>query len=525
MNSLERSVRRLLRSPEIGSSLVREALQTCPDRRLSLAQLMGSSSRGSLSERTYYRAKKELVERIVEMLADGKVDLKSAPHKHVQDRTPIALPMVDRLTPEPIAAVHYQGPDRGRALSAAALSAEMSGEQNRADELLSEAGQHVRNQFGNRDILSSFEVCQNELYIARCRGDLQAMRNCVRQTARLRDRLSPAERLKVSLDCSEVYLYEGRLRDARAELDFSVLNASCGEGTLLRSIGLVRGAQIALTNHDFDAAEQAAMAALKIGKPHADIRVYAAEVLGRSSLQTGRRWSSKGLEECQSLFHSLSVRTVLARHYLKRRKLAAAFETAQGSYDEAMRFHYWNLASRSAVTIAMCLTDAERKHWLAQGLQLYLSSKRENAYVGDDLFDIRPDALQTARSFLLSDDSLVSLAKTYLQRFPDSVLEAGSESLLLALTEFLLRGALREHVSTSMLTSPSKRLLQQSSGLQELTREACRLGRFIAALSVLAPFEQRSDFIAGNRRQVHRAVDILRRSLARRHWQRLRDGL
>ncbi len=519
-------MRRSLRRPSQGfPSVVREALQRCsPDRRAVLARIVRSSERGSLSQRTYYRAKKELVERIVEVLVENTSDTAREPRTPVRDRTPIALPMVDRLTPEPIAENQYRGPDRGRALSAAALSAEMAGEQSRADALLSEAGRYVRNQFDIRDIPSAFEVCQNEFYIARCRGDVYAMRKCVRQMTLLYDRLSAAERLKFSLDCSEVYLYEGRVRDAGAELDFSTMNGTRNEGTLLQSIGLVREAQIAFTRRDFSAAEAAGRAAAEIAQPHADIRVYATELLGRSSLQTDRPWSANGLDECQSVFHSLSVRTVLARHHVKRGCLDAAYETAQSSYDEAMLFRYWNLASRSAVTIAMCVTDAERQSWLAQGLQLYLRSKGQNAYVGNDLFDLGDRSAQTMRSFLLCDRNVALLATAYRQRFPDSILETASQSLLPALTRFLLRGALNEHTpnSTAALTSATKMASQQFLGLHELAREVCRLGRFVASLSVLTPFEQRGDFRAGNRRHVHRALDTLRRSLARRQWQRLR---
>jgi hypothetical protein len=93
---------------------------------------------------------------------------------------PIALRMVDRLIPEPIWPDHYRGPNRGRALSAAALSAEMSGEQELADAFISEAGNNVHDQFDRRDVASAFEVSQNEFFIARCRGNLHAMRTAVR---------------------------------------------------------------------------------------------------------------------------------------------------------------------------------------------------------------------------------------------------------------------------------------------------------------------------------------------------------
>ncbi|MEO6913054.1 MAG: hypothetical protein ABI182_03410 [Candidatus Baltobacteraceae bacterium] len=446
--------------------------------------------------------------------------------KRATESMPIALPMVDRLVPETISPDRFRGPDRGRALSAAALSAEMSGEQERADALISQAGDNVRDQFDRRDLSCAFEVAQNRFFISRCRGDLHGMRVGVRSMARLCDRLSAAARVKFALDCSEVCLYEGRLLDARSELDFALLGISSGEGTLLRSITLVRQAQIALARRDFKVAEETAEAATQMANAHADIRVYATEVLGRSSLHSGSRWSSNGLEECQSAFHALNVRTVLARHQLKRGNLDAACEMAKDSYDDAMQLRYWNLASRSASTLAMCLPSTESRAWVAQALRLYLISAQPNAYLGDDLFDVDPSNSQRLRSYLYSEEAVALMGTIYLARCPDSVLELGTDSLLARITLFILRGTLdpQNAPSCDLFTAAAKQCSRQSIGLQEMDREIRRLSRLLRTLSILFPFQQRDDVIAANRRQTHRALHAVRRSSARHHWMALRSS-
>lgn len=496
-----------------------------PKRRKTLMHALRSSGRSCVRGRSYYRAKKEIVERLVEIIGDRLSDTKT-PAKPANEATPIALPMVDRLVPERIVPDRYCGPDRGRALSAAALAAEMAGEQERADSLISEASENVRNQFDRIDIASAFEVSQNEFFISRCRGDLHGMRAAVRAVAQFYSRLSAPARLKLSLDCSEVFLYEGRLRDACAELDFALLDTSSRGGTLLKSIALLRTAQIALARHDFRGAEEAGKSATIVARSHADIRVYATEVLGRSSLQTKSAWSSDGLEECQSAFHSLCVRTVLAWHHLQRGNLDAACETAKSSYDQAMRLRYWNLASRSASTLANALSSYETKMWLMQALRLYLMSKRQNAFIGDDLFELRSRSLHVTRSFLLSSDAATLLSDVYLAHFPDSYFEPGADSLLSGIALFMLRGSLQdESMVSGALFSSTANLCTQSSSLQEIERAVHRLGHLVDALSIFFPFDQRADFSAANRRQTHRTVRALRRSLARRHWTVLRSVL
>ncbi|MBC5822801.1 MAG: hypothetical protein GIX01_12625 [Candidatus Eremiobacteraeota bacterium] len=439
---------------------------------------------------------------------------------------PIALPMVDRLIPETIRPDQYRGPDRGRALSAAALSAEMSGEQARADALISEAGANVRDQFDRRDVPSAFEVSQNTFFIARCRGDLHAMRAAVRSMAPLYDLLGPGPRVKFALDCSEVFLYEGRLRDARSELDFALLCASPGEGSLLTSITLLRKAQIALACRDLEVVEEAGKTAMRIARSHADIRVYAVEVLGRSALRTGSPWSSNGLEECHSPFHALSIRTLLARHRLQRGKLAAAYDMAAASYEHAMRLRYWNLASRSASTLAMCGSPEGARAWLAQALRLHLHSEEHNAYVADDLFEIGPLGRQVMRAFLHSDDAVALVGELYLKRFPDSLFEPGIGSLLSPVARFILHRSLdlENEVSSDLYTSAIRQWSRQSIGLCAIERDVRSLGKLLCSLSSLLPFEQRDDFIAANRRQLYRMVCALRRSRARYHWTALRSS-
>ncbi len=190
MNSLERNLRRWLRGDTAAASAVAqavsraygtgdpavalesavaEALSGCrPSRRALLTRVRGG--RGRLSERTYFRAKKEIVQRLAEVVARRTSAAPNGRPRRAKDASPIALPMVDRLIPEPIAAERYRGPDRGRALSAAALCSEMAGDQERADTLLAQAGENALNQFGQRDAASSFEVAQNRFFIARCRG-------------------------------------------------------------------------------------------------------------------------------------------------------------------------------------------------------------------------------------------------------------------------------------------------------------------------------------------------------------------
>ncbi len=515
MNSLERQIRRALRQPRNVPDwlpldpTISEALRACATKR---------------SERSRYRAKKEIIERLAQIVSNSLRDTTRRDAGRSHDAMPIALPMVDRLIPEPIAPDDYRGPDRGRALSAAALGAEMSGRQQSADSLISQASNNVRNQFDRRDIACAFEVAQNELFIARCRGNLQAMRAAVRTMTRLYDRLSPHALVKYALDCSEVYLYEGRLRDARSELDCALLNASPGDGTLLKSITLVRKAQIALARRDLSGAVEAGIAAAKLGRPHADIRVYAAEVLARASLQTRSRWSSEGLEDCQSAFHSLSVRTLLARHELQRGKTNAAYETAKDSYDEAMRLRYWNLASRSASTLALFLSSREAKVWLAQALRLHLHSNRQNAYVGNDLFEVGPRSSHLMRAFLESDDAVALMAEVYFRRFPNSIFKSPTEPVLSRIALFMLHGSLRlkTMAACDVLSSAAKRWSQQSIGLEETEREVRRLGSLMCSLSILLPFEQRGEFIAVNRRQTYTTLHTLRRSLARYHWMALR---
>lgn len=552
VNSLERNVRRLLRrppgarpAPDAGlHASLRRAFGTqsethaldlaidealcgyAPKRRKVLMQALRGSGRVCVRGRTYYRAKKEIIERLVEIVGDRLSDTK--PHaKLASEAVPIALPMVDRLVPERIVPDRYYGPDRGRALSAAALAAEMAGEQERADSLIFEASENVRNQYDRIDIASAFEVSQNAFFISRCRGDLHGMRDAVRAGARFYSRLSAPARLKYSLDCSEVFLYEGRLQDACAELDFALLDSSSRAGTLLKSIVLLRKAQIALARHDLQGAEDAGRSAMIVARGHADIRVYATEVLGRSSLQTKNAWSSDGLEECQSAFHSLCVRTVLARHQLQRGKTDAACETARSSYDQAMQLHYWNLASRSASTLASVVSCHEAQTWLMRALRLYLMSKRQNAFIGDDLFEVGSCSSHVTRTFLLSSDAATLLSNVYLTRFPNSAFEADANSILSGIASFMLRGSVRAEKSVpvpSVLLSSAANLCTQSTGLQEIERAVRRLGHLICALSILFPFDQRADFDAASRRQTHRTVRTLRRLLARRHWAVLRSA-
>ncbi len=350
------------------------------------------------------------------------------------------------------------------------------------------------------------------------------MRSAVRDMAGLRSRLSSPAQLKFSLDCSEVFLYEGRLRDAHSELEFAFLNAPSRAGTLLWSIALVRQAQIALARHDLAAAEEAGANATKVASPHADIRVYAAEVLGRSSLRTGRPWSSDGLEECQSAFHALSVRTILARHHLRRERLAAAFETAEESYTQAMRLRYWNLASRSAATLATCLaSQPEGQAWLGRALRLYLAPRRQNAFVGDDLFDDGSRSLRMVEAFVRCDEAVSLIGEEYLRRFPDSVFEGGCDSLLARVTKFILSGVLdvRRAPGCELFTSAAKRLSRQGVRFDAIERDVRRLGSFISAVSILRPFEQRGELLAANRRQAYRALYALRGALARRGWRAL----
>ncbi len=523
MNSLERHVRRLLRDACGVDHAVSKALRGCsPKRRALLTQVLLPRPSG-LSERSYYRAKKELVERVGDILSQRPIETRKRANKRANDVMPIALPMVDRLVPEPIRPEGYRGPDRGRALSAAALSAEMSGDRERADTLISEAGNNVRDQFDRRDVASEFEVSQNELFIARCRGDLSAMRRAVRTMAKLYERLSPAAQMKFALDCSEVYLYEGRLRDARSELDFASLNASHRDGTLLQSIALVRKAQLALAHRDLRAAEDAAETAANVGQLHADIRVYAAEVLGRSALQSGNPWSSDGLEECQSVFHALCLRTVLARHRLQRGHSDAASEMAEQAYEEATRLRYWNLASRSAFTLAVCSASNEACAWVTEALRLYLISKRQNAFLGDDLFEIGPRGRTVVRSFLESNAAVPLMKEVYVERFPDSVFQGEFDSLLGRVTLFILRGAL-DGQSAPMIDvfSPAAKQWSRTIRLQEIERGISRLGSLLAALAVLLPFEERVQYVAANRHRTREALHAVRRSLARHHWNALR---
>ncbi|MDQ2864596.1 MAG: hypothetical protein M3R51_00055 [Candidatus Eremiobacteraeota bacterium] len=502
-----------------------QALSGCTaQRRATLTRVLRSRDRCRLSDRSYYRARKEVVERLAGTISERLADTKSRPQKRAREARPIALPMVDRLAPERILPDHYRGPDLGRALSAAALSAEMSGEQELADALISEAGDNIRNQFDRRDVASAFEVVQNKFFIARCRGDLLAMRAGVRSMAPLYDRLTRAARVKFALDCSEVYLYEGRLHDAQSELDFALLNDSFREGTLLKSITLVRKAQIALARHDLKTAEEAAKTAAQSARTHADIRVYAAEVLGRSSLQSGSRWSTYGLEECQSVFHALSVRTLLARHRLQRGNLEAACTMAETSYKSALQLRYWNLASRSASTLAICSSSEDAADWLAEALRLHLISRQQNAYAGNDLFDTGPRSSELMRSFLHSDELVAVICEIYLRRFPHSLFEPGTDSLLWRLTRCVLRGTLdvQNMGSYDLFTPAAKRWLQQPIHLDEIEREVGRLGRLTCSLSILLPFEQRGNFVSANRRQTNCTLHALRRSLARHHWTLLR---
>lgn len=541
MNSLERKVRRMLRQLGKGADLLSttradwlrrafpsrsvssamrlalaHTLRTCPaQRRATLIQVLRQDRTG-LSERSYYRARKEVVERVVFSVRDHLGARTARPPRRASEAMPIALPMVDRLVPEPVCPDKFCGPDRGRALSAAALSAEMCGEQERADALISEAGGNVWDQFGRRDVPSAFEVSQNVFYIARCRGDLNAMRAAAQATAPLYDRLSPAARVKFALDRSEVYLYEGRLQDARSELDFARLNVSARDGTLLQSISLVRKAQIALASRELDVAEEAGKFAASIARSHADIRVYAAEVLGRSSLQTGSSWSSNGLEECQSVFHALSIRSVLARHHLKRGSLDTACDLANNTYEHALRLRYWNIASRAASTLANCLTLNEAQNWLAQAVRLYLMSRQQNAFVGDDLFEIGRGCSQPIRSFLRSDNAVALIAEAYNRRYPDSLLSRGGEAPLSRLTSLILRGALdgEKMPTPDLISSEAKQWSRESVSLREIEVEVRRLRSLLCALSVLFPFDQRAAFVAASRRQSGRMLYALRRSFA-----------
>ncbi len=549
VNALERNLRALLRQPhrrdfssavlsdglrrafgarcesEAWELAVNEAFRGCTaKRRLMLIGVMRGSGRTRLSERTYYRAKKEVIERLTAVICERLRESKRQPFKRAQEHAPIALPMVDRLVPEPIEPEYYHGPGRGCALSAAALAAEMSGDQERADMFILKAGDNVLNQFGRRDVAAAFEVSQNEFFIARCRGNLHAMHNAVQVMARFRDRLNPAARLKFALDCSEVYLYEGRVKDAQAELDFASLNASADEGTLLRSIAFVRRAQIALACRDLRAAEEAGVAAASIARPHADIRVYAAEVLGRSALHTGRPWSTNGLEECQSAFHALCVRTVLARHLLQRGKHERACETAEDSYERAMRLRYWNLASSSASTLAACVDTAEAPRWLAEALRLYLAPQRQNAYVGNDLFDVVPRGSPLMRAFVNSDEAAALMIEMYRRRFAPSGLEPGLDMVLSRAARLMLQGARDVHnvLPYDFLTRAVGQWSDRSSVLQQIEDGIRELGNLISALSILYPFEERNDFIVGTRRQARSVVLSLRRSLARQKWQMIR---
>lgn len=493
--------------------------------RTLLSDVILNPNRGRMSDRTYHRAKTEAVERLGALIS-RRITQQKRPLQRSAEATPIALPMVDRLVPESISPNHYRGADRGRALSAAALCAEMSGEQERADIFILEAEQNVRDQFDRRDVASSFEVAQNEFFIARCRGDLAAMRAAIRGTARLHDRLSDAARLKVALDCSEVFLYEGRLQEARSELNFALLNASPGNSTLLRSIALVRTAQIAAAARDLVTAEAAAIAATQTARSHADIRVYAAEVLARSALHTGNPWSSEGLETCQSVFHALSVRTLLARQHLRRADLDAAYEMAKKTLDDALRVRYWNLASCSAATLAACFSAAQAESWIAQALRFYLCSGRQNAYIGDDLFPAAPEIALALRGFLNSDEAAEVVVQTYASHFPDSCLAAlgaTRESLLFRLAWYVLDGLESASVpSCDFGGAAIAWRMQEANSLAKLEADVRRLGNVASALSILVPIERRSAFVASAKRRTRHAVHALRRSIARRHWAVLR---
>ncbi len=476
-----------------------------------------------MSERSYYRAKKDIVERLAVVVAARLVPVnRSAAVAQATEPAPIALPMVDRLMPETIRLESYCGTDRARALSAAALCAEMDADQTRADTFITAAAGHVRNQFGGFDVAAAFEVAQNAFFIARCRGDLVAMRAALRTMARFRERLSAEARVKFSLDCSEVFLYEGRLRDAALELQVADLHASTCKSTLLQSIALVRRAQISLLTQDLHGAEEAGAGALYVARAHADIRVYAAEVLGRSALQTGSAWSSAGLEECRSVFHSLNVRTVLARHQLRNARMEVAAQTAHDAFDMAIRLRYWHLASRAGSTLALCLTSNEARPWISEVLRLHLRAKKQNAYMGADLFDGDARGRRLLREFLFTEDAVRAIAQTHLERFPDSALATHGASFIARLTEFILRGATDPSAHPSpTFASAAKRFSQQTS-LPEFEREVRRLGNLVGALATLLPRDDRGPFIAACRRQTRDAERAMRRSFARYHWTALR---
>ncbi len=434
--------------------------------------------------------------------------------------------MVDRLEPERIEPGHYLGKDRGRALSAAALAAEMSGDGARADALLAEAADNVYDCFGVRDPASVFEVAQNALYVARCRGDLAAMRSAVRSMASVCARLSLSARMKFTLDRGELYLYEGRLRDARAELDLVFSLGACREDRLLWSIAYVRKAQIALATRNLKEAEETGKLASELAAPHADVRVYASEVLGRCSLQTGARWSPEGLDDCRSAFHALSMKSMAGRYLLERGAYERAWEIAKTTYDRARALKYHNLASQSAATLGACLLAAapiDRGPWSMEALRLYLAPVDRNAYAADDLFHFPVRAPKKLGPFVLEDGFARSLADLYLARFQDSVFARGSTSLLACIILSILRNAhaARSSGYAALRRASSKEWLRRPIAMQSLDRDVRRLSRFLQALAVLWPVERRSEIIRSTHRETRRAQHALHQSMARYRWQSL----
>ncbi len=516
MNVLEREMRSLLRhrgdertltritlgrtlQRAVGSATIRRALAQlveeafgtgASDESVALLRRVLDGDRSGLSERLYYRRRSQAIRRLCTAALARMHAVASTPGNRQPAPTPIALPMVDRLAPERIDPMQYRGVDRSRALSAAALAAEMGGDIPQADRLLAQAYEHVYDHRGFRDPRALFEVAQNALYIARCRGDLSGMNAAIDQMKQLWERIEPSARMKVGLDCSELHLYQGETATAHAELEYALAVAGQGEG-LLHAIALVRQAQLALLASNYARAQLLATRALELGAPHADVRAYACEVIGRCAWRTGRRWSSGGLEDCSSAFHALSVQTIATRDALLKGDDDLAWERARTCYAQALALRYWNLASRAAATLAGCRAggaEVREGAWLTESLRLFFKPQRVNVYVGLDLFAF-PNSPERRFAPSLRDAAVhQALREIYAERFSDSICAADPallEGVLRAVIETLRTNAhppLRDLRRRAAAHWGDRVLLQR-----RVTQEAKRLGWFVGVVWALAP--------------------------------------
>ncbi len=547
MNNLEREVRRLVRHLNdesrlrhlplaqtlctvYGTQSIKGAVQKVFDETFArhpedngsavLAQVL-SGNRGLLSERTYYRRRREALERVTTVILDRLQNHGSAGPPAARAVKLMAHSVLDHSHPESLDPKAYRGPERGRAFGALAVAAEMGGNPARADLLLSNAKEHVFDYRGFRDPISVFEVGQDAFFIAGCRSDLKAMRAAIQFMTPACQRLGTSALSTLALNCSGLYLYEGRYNDAASELNLAAIYRPWND-SWIRSRALMRSAQLALLSGNLHRAEDAARRAAAVGASHVDIAAGAAAVLARCAWRTGKEWTSAVAVD-KSTYHGLYLQTLYARDLLRRGLYENAWEAAKSAYDAALAVGYMQLASSAAATLTGCLLAAnpgDRGPWSLEPLRLHLTSRTRNAYQSEDLFLVPQPLAQLFRGMLYDDQTVSMLAQLYVQRHPDSTFSGDGELLFKILVSVLYPADSGKTTLDELRKEAAKEWSRRVVARKDIDKEMRRISVFTQRLSVVFPTDERSQFNRAARKRVTAMQHTLHQSLAqnRRQW-------